>query len=404
MAEARSSFSGSSSAEHLAGVTNEEADDVELQQRLEKIEREIIDLTFENNIFETNLERKKSEPITAPVAASAAVSSSQATTPTNSSQDLTTAGATSRSDRFARKRSKSRSTQGDFRIQLTLEQKLDIITTEYEQMRNEKNRRETTNEKRIDQLESDAEWIDIEIKDFESAIVEFLKTKESSIDKRTSKIIGEKIDRYFNERIKARESLINKLRDRSSGLKRQIVRLETQLRQKEEMGETLHEVDFNQLKIENKQYLDKIDEKNIDLILLKRQVGKATQSLNRYKDDLNKQIKDLIDIEQRIGKQSYLHTRAEQEMIDATYEQSRAAKVHNHLAEQTEDYQVPEVLDYVKKKAILYNLERDCEVWERKVEIASMALQQTKQQWQTLQRTAQYQNNSNNWTNELQAR
>ncbi|CAF5229541.1 unnamed protein product, partial [Rotaria magnacalcarata] len=116
----------------------------------------------------------------------------------------------------ARKRSKSRSTQGDFRIQLSLEQKIEIITTEYEQMKNEKSRRETTNEKKMDQLESDAEWIDIEIKDFDAAIAEFNKIRESSIDKRTQKIVGEKIDRYFVERIKARESLINKLRDRSS--------------------------------------------------------------------------------------------------------------------------------------------------------------------------------------------
>jgi len=139
------------------------------------------------------------------------------------------------------------------------------------------------------------------------------------------------------------------------------------------MGETLHEVDFNQLKIENKQYLDKIDEKNIELILLKRQVGKTTQTLNRYKDELHKQIKEYIDIQQRIDKQINLYAHAENEMIDAHYEQSRAAKVHHNLAEQTENYQVPEVLDYVKKKALLYNLERDCEVWERKVDIASVS-------------------------------
>ena len=117
--------------------------------------REIVELTFENGLFETNLERKKSEPVTftAPAATSAAVNSSQATTPTGSYQDLSATGATSRNDRLARKRSKSRSTQGDFRIQLTMEQKLDIITTEYEQMKNEKTRRETAGEKKIDQLE-----------------------------------------------------------------------------------------------------------------------------------------------------------------------------------------------------------------------------------------------------------
>lgn len=214
----------------------------------------------------------------------------------------------------------------------------------------------------------------MELADFELAITDFLKNKDASVDKRTNKLIGEKIDRYFHERLKGRESLINKLRDRSSGLKRQIVRLEAQLRQKEEMGETLHEVDFNQLKIENKQYLDKIDEKNIELILLKRQVGRVTQSLNRRKDELQRELKTLIDIEQRIDKQQSTYEHAEQEMFSANHDQVKVAKLHHHLAEQTENYQVPEVLDYVKKKALLYNLERDCEVWERKVEIASVSL------------------------------
>lgn len=221
-------------------------------------------------------------------------------------------------------------------------------------------------------FQSDAEWIEVEFQDFQMAIADFAKNRETALDKRTQKLIGEKIDRYFHERLKARESLINKLRDRSSGLKRQIARLEAQLRQKEEMGETLHRVDFDQLKIENKQYLDKIDEKNIELIMLKRQVGQVTQSLNRRKDELNRESKTLIDIQQRIEKQQTIHEHVEEEIGSASHDQVRVARVHHHLAEQTENYQVPEVLDYVKKKALLYNLERDCEVWERKVEIASV--------------------------------
>jgi hypothetical protein len=52
---------------------------------------------------------------------------------------------------------------------------------------------------------------------------------------------------------------------------------------KEEMGEVLHEVDFSQLKIENKQYLTKIDEKNAEMIKLKKMVGIVTQNLNYRK-------------------------------------------------------------------------------------------------------------------------
>ena len=49
------------------------------------------------------------------------------------------------------------------------------------------------------------------------------------------------------------------------------------------MGEVLHEVDFNQLKIENSQYLEKIDERNQDLLRLKLMATNVLQILNTYK-------------------------------------------------------------------------------------------------------------------------
>ena len=48
----------------------------------------------------------------------------------------------------------------------------------------------------------------------------------------------------------------------------------------------LHEVDFNQLKIENQQYLEKIDEKNQDLLRLKLMSTNVQQILNTYKVQL----------------------------------------------------------------------------------------------------------------------
>ena len=43
------------------------------------------------------------------------------------------------------------------------------------------------------------------------------------------------------------------------------------------MGEVLHVVDFDQLKIENQQYLDRIEERNTELLRLKTTTGKAVQ-------------------------------------------------------------------------------------------------------------------------------
>jgi hypothetical protein len=138
------------------------------------------------------------------------------------------------------------------------------------------------------------------------------------------------------------------------------------------MGDTLYEIDFDQLKIENKQFLDKIDEKNIELVLLKRQVAKFTQLINHYKDELHITTQDFIDIQKRIDKQQALYEYAQRELIAVNYEQTRVVKKHSSLVEQTENYRVPEILDYVRKKALLYKLQHDCEVWQRKVEIVSV--------------------------------
>ncbi|CAF3454545.1 unnamed protein product [Rotaria socialis] len=396
MFDAKSLVSEASSVHCRSATVFDDNETFELQQHLEKCEREIIELKFENTIFEAAVERKKSEFLI-PQSSSllTPVSSSQATTPIGSYQDSSNTNATGRVERLARKQSKSRSTQSDIRIRLTLEQKLAIVASEYEQIKTEALRRNTVNERNTDQSESDIEWIDVELEDFQLAITELLKLKESSIDKRTRKVIGEKMSRYFHEHLQARESTTNKLRDRSGGLRKQIVRLDSQLKQKEEMGETLHEVDFNQLKIENKQYLDKIDEKNVELVLLKRQVAKVTQLLNHYKDNLHTSTVDLIDIEKRINKQDHLHEYAEKEIVAVNNEQYHVAKTHNNLVSQIENYQVPEILDYVRKKSLLSNLQRDCQVWQRKVELVSMSLRQSRQQWETIQGAARLYNRNN---------
>lgn len=49
------------------------------------------------------------------------------------------------------------------------------------------------------------------------------------------------------------------------------------------MGDALHDVDFQQLKIENAQFLETIDTRNQELIQLKLSSGTTQQVLNSYK-------------------------------------------------------------------------------------------------------------------------
>ena len=76
---------------------------------------------------------------------------------------------------------------------------------------------------------------------------------------------------------------MGKLALKNSSLRQRKSKLQSQLKQKEEAGEVRQEVDFEQLKIENKQYNEKFEEKNEELLKLKLSSGNTLQVLNSYK-------------------------------------------------------------------------------------------------------------------------
>ena len=76
---------------------------------------------------------------------------------------------------------------------------------------------------------------------------------------------------------------MEKLRLKNSTLRVKKRKLQIQLKQKEEAGEVRHEVDFEQLKIENKQFNECFEEKNQELLKLKLSAGNTLQVLNSYK-------------------------------------------------------------------------------------------------------------------------
>lgn len=72
--------------------------------------------------------------------------------------------------------------------------------------------------------------------------------------------------------------LLDKVNLKNNTYKAAISKLEAQLAHKEKMGEVLHLVDFDQLKIENHQYMETIDAKNKELLQLKLASGKTVQA------------------------------------------------------------------------------------------------------------------------------
>ncbi len=90
-----------------------------------------------------------------------------------------------------------------------------------------------------------------------------------SVNPRTGNIASEKLILYFEQKIKSKDAQIEKLKVKNLSLKTQCQKMEVQLQHKEEIGEVFLPIDFDQLKIENQQYMEKIEERNNELLKLK---------------------------------------------------------------------------------------------------------------------------------------
>ena len=169
-------------------------------------------------------------------------------------------------DATKRKKSVKRSQQ----LLLTAEQKYDIAVQEMEEVREEIVQTKQSSEQLVDTLRARMEECDVRIAEIKKDAYEFKRDIVVGAENfRTGKTMAEKVIRYMEEKLRQKDSLIEKLKLKNSTIKSQIGKVDSQLRQKEEMGDVLHYIDFHQLQIENKQYVAKIEERNQELLKLK---------------------------------------------------------------------------------------------------------------------------------------
>ena len=88
-----------------------------------------------------------------------------------------------------------------------------------------------------------------------------------------------------------KEEEVQRVRLKNIHLSNQLKRIELTLHQKEELAEGLHLIDFEQLKIENQSLNEKIEERNEELLKLRKkttttvQVGSMMVSVWRWLDN-----------------------------------------------------------------------------------------------------------------------
>ncbi|VDL18386.1 unnamed protein product [Hymenolepis diminuta] len=210
--------------------------------------------------------------------------------------------------------------------------------------------------------------------------------KHSSQIQNTS-ITVEKLSRFLEEVLKTGDILIDRLRLNNSTLRSQRKKLLAEQKQKEEIGEILHEVDFEQLKIENAQFLEIIDTKNQELVRLKLAAGRITQTLNSIKRKLAQVGQESSKIlgEIKIREEQISKTNLEIEQV--AKEKQKIEVQIEQLKKLMKEYKVPSVMDYVNTVREMRLLKRREKTQNRKFILAKSNLERIRRLGHHLQKT-----------------
>ncbi|XP_068762170.1 cilia- and flagella-associated protein 184-like [Montipora capricornis] len=113
-----------------------------------------------------------------------------------------------------------------------------------------------------------------------------MEVAKQAINSRSGKAIPPKdLEQYQMLELK-KEQEVMQVRLDNIKLKNRLKKREMQLKAKEELAEGLHLIDFEQLKIENQTYNEKIEERNEELLKLRKKITTTVQVLTHLKEKL----------------------------------------------------------------------------------------------------------------------
>jgi len=126
-----------------------------------------------------------------------------------------------------------------------------------------------------------------EVQNLWQKLVETYKTIASqAISSRTGKPLpGNAVDKHI-ENLEKKEEEVSVHRLENIKMTNKLKKKEFALKQKEELADGLHLIDFEQLKIENQTYNEKIEERNEELMKLHQKITSTVQVLTHYKEKL----------------------------------------------------------------------------------------------------------------------
>lgn len=193
-------------------------------------------------------------------------------------------------------------------------------------------------------------------------------------DKIAQRIPAEVWIRFMTEWVKICDSQIGKLRLRTSTLNSQYSKLKGQIKVKAELSESLRAVDFEKLKIENKECLEIIDYKLQQLGELKKMTGDANLNLTVHKKAMMEQNAYLTNIIKSIKDKQKQTIELDKERDIIQVQAESLAQKLDEVKKIRMAYEVPDVMDYVNIKSEVTDLTHSIKLLENRLHIQQIAL------------------------------
>lgn len=260
-------------------------------------------------------------------------------------------------------------------LYLTAEEKMNIATADADRLKTEKDRVERLIDEAKEVLDATVEEAHSRVKETKMEMAYF---KREVGDER--EISAEKLMKYIADKPMNQQKYVQKTQEKCTALAQQINKLQSQMKMREDVGNDFQAIDFEQLKIENHQFTERIEQKNQELVDLKGTTTRTVQSLNNLTDRLGRLITEQAQLRKEL-KLRQDHVEKLTKEIDSVKKEGLESKNKNTaLKIQHESVKVPKVEDYIAQKAEAYELAKAAHNWQRKVEIASGHVAVMKQQ------------------------
>ncbi|XP_076227401.1 uncharacterized protein LOC116424875 [Nomia melanderi] len=295
-------------------------------------------------------------------------------------------------------------------IRITIAHRVTMANKEVGQMRKNLNELKTNVKKRTANIRAEIEELEIRISEAREAKEEFEENVViGGVDAITGKIPGERVTRFVEEWLRSANTIIGRLRLKSATLRTLIKKTRQQLVQREELGEALRAVDFEQLNIQNKDYVRMIEEKTIYVIDMKRIAGHYHLKLTQHKQKLSDLLSTLSNLKKEISQrdQQIEELRVEGKHVEKDvarmneelgsllnymeHHSVRCRSFHLLLTLITRSYiplcacilKVPDILDFVNLQAEVQELQKEYKLLNRRKNIERIIFRTSQKQAQS---------------------